>query len=112
MNLTRRQEKNARLYSQAFPEVRRLRVRRADSPTKRFTAEFEMGGRAHKVNFGQPGATTYSDIPEAQREHDIDAWKKRIGYMARASKITNSRGELTYKVPGTANSFSFWILWQ
>lgn len=121
MSLSPIQERNARLYVQAFPEVQRLRISRARNVdgrphlTKRFTAEFEIDGKARRVNFGQVGAKTYSDVPKAGREmpdFDMEMFKKRMSYMARASKITNSSGEYTYKIPGTANSFAFWILWQ
>jgi Family of unknown function (DUF5754) len=95
-------ERKIREYERRFPRVTKLQVRPSRKAEKRFRAEFLFDGQARAVDFGLRGATTYFD--GAPR-------KKQKSYQARASKITNAAGQYTYKLPGTANSFSYWLLW-
>lgn len=100
MNSTIRQ--NIIKYHRLFPSVKNLVVVPSSSLNKRLTAVFYMGGRRHVVHFGLRGATTYADGASKA---------KRDSYRARASKITNASGQYTYKIPGTANSFAYHLLW-
>jgi hypothetical protein len=84
-----------------FPAVKNLVLCKTTGP-KRFAAEFTMGGKHRIVRFGDPNGSTYADGASSQ---------KRNSYRARASKITNARGQYTYKIPGTANSLAYWLLW-
>lgn len=95
-------ERRIAAYESRFPAVKALHVGRSTRKGKRYAAEFVMNGRPHRVDFGQDSATTYLDgAPTA----------KMRAYRARASKITDKYDRYTYKVPGTANSFSYWLLW-
>lgn len=95
-------ERKIREYKRRFPQVHDLAVVRSDRTGKRLKATFSMAGRPHTVHFGLSTAYTWADgAPE----------EKRRSYRARASKITNGRNQYTYRLPGTANSFAYWILW-
>ena len=89
-------------YKKRFPSVKNLIISESMLPDKRLTASFDIGGEHKIVNFGLRGAYTYADgAPE----------QKRDSYRARASKIRNKSGRSTYMIPGTANSFAYWLLW-
>lgn len=93
---------NVAKYHRIFPSVKNLHILPSHSPHKRFTAIFNLNGRRRVVQFGQRGAFTFADgAPRSKRD----------SYLARASKITNARGQYTYRLPGTANSFAYWLLW-
>lgn len=94
--------KNIGKYRRLFPSVKNLHISPSSSPNKRLKAEFIMNGRPYIVHFGLKGAYTYADGAPIS---------KRDSYRARASKITNAKGEYTYKIPGTANSFAYHLLW-
>lgn len=89
-------------YMRRFPQVKNLTLKRSPREGKRLVANFTMFGQHHTVHFGQWGAFTYAD--GATKE-------KRDSYRARASKITNKNGQYTFVIPGTPNSFAYWILW-
>jgi hypothetical protein len=89
-------------YMRRFPEVTHLSLTPSTAAGKRLTARFVMDGEERRVHFGLYGATTWADGADAN---------KRKGYQARASKITDRYGRYTFNVPGTANSFAYWILW-
>lgn len=89
-------------YQKRFPSVKNLTVKPSNKKDKRFVAEFQIGAKSYKKHFGLKNAFTYFDGAPIT---------KRNGYIARASKITNKDGKYTYKIPGTSNSFAFWILW-
>lgn len=95
-------QEQADKYMQIFPEVRNLVIKPSTRVGKRFRAEFIMDGKKQTVFFGQPGAVTYFDSPNEA---------KRNGFRSRASKIKDKAGEYTYNKPGTANSFSYNLLW-
>lgn len=100
-------------YSHLFPEIKNLAITRSERKDKRFTAHFTIRGTSRKINFGQPGAYTYYDWILEGRPADIASAMevKRAGYRARAAEIRNGEGKRTAMVPGTANSFAFWLLW-
>jgi len=95
-------EKNIQSYSARFPTVKNLIVFPSWLPTKRLVASFDLDEKKHIVHFGQRGAKTYADGTTKIRQRS---------YKARASKIKNNAGEYTYKIPGTANSLSYFVLW-
>lgn len=99
---------NVKKYAKKFPSVIGLRVRKLPGDSKkRFVADFTMDGKERRVQFGSPVAKTWIDFGTK-----TDAAKiKRRSYRARASKIKNKSGVYTYMVPGTANSFAYWLLW-
>lgn len=95
-------ERKIRAYKQKFPQVKDLHITESDSEHKRLRAEFTLRGKHKVVHFGLKTAYTWADgAPKAKRD----------SYRARASKITNADGKYTYVIPGTANSFAYWILW-
>ena len=55
-----------------------------------------------KVHFGSPKYPDYLDHKDQER---------RDKYLARASKIKNRQGELTYKDPNSSNFWSYNLLW-
>jgi hypothetical protein len=89
-------------YEKRFPQVKNLVLSVSTASGKRLTATFVLHGQKCMVHFGLKGAYTYSDGAPPE---------KRDSYKARASKITNAKGEYTYMIPGTANSFAYWLLW-
>lgn len=89
-------------YLRRFPSVKNLHLAPSPNPRKRLRATFDQDGHQRTIDFGQRGAKTFADGATE---------KKKDGYKARASKITNADGELTYRHPGTANSLSYWLLW-
>jgi hypothetical protein len=89
-------------YKRRFPQIKDLVVEESSRKGKRLTATFTQKGEKKTVHFGQDTAFTWADGADA---------KKRASYQARASKITNAKGEYTYRIPGTANSLAYWILW-
>jgi len=94
--------RNINKYNRLFPQVKKLHVRTSDSKNKRLTATFVLNDKLHMVHFGLAGAYTYADgAPKSKRD----------SYQARASKITNAAGRYTYKIPGTANSLAYHLLW-
>lgn len=95
-------ESRIKYYMQLFPQVKKLKIKPSNRDTKRFIAEFELNGIPQKIHFGQRGAYTYFD--GAPKE-------KMLSYRARASKIKNKKGRYTYNIPGSANSFAYYILW-
>lgn len=94
--------KNITAYIKKYPQIRDLYVIPSDVGNKRLTAIFNKNGKYKTVHFGLRGAFTYADGASKQ---------KRDSYRARASKITNANGRFTYKIPGTANSFAYHLLW-
>ncbi len=94
-------QKKVNDYMKRFPQVKQLRVYPCLG-AKRYTAVFLLNNKRKVVHFGMKGGFTYLDGASE---------KKRNSYKARASKITNSEGMYTYRIPGTANSFSYWLLW-
>lgn len=92
----------AKKYMKLFPEVRDLIIVQSNRINKRYRAEFVMNGKDYVVHFGQLGALTYLDRKDAA---------KRNAYQSRASKIRDKSGATTYNKPGTANSFSYNLLW-
>lgn len=95
-------ESRARAYMKRFPAVRNLVIKPAKVNGKRFTAVFDLRGKKITKHFGLAGAYTWFDGAPVE---------KRNSYRARASKITNKRGQYTYKIAGTSNSLAYWILW-
>lgn len=92
----------ARAYMRKFPTVKNLLIYASKVKNKRFTADFYIGGKRKIKHFGLSGAYTWFDgAPRSKRD----------SYRARASKITNKRGQYTYKIAGTSNSFAYFILW-
>ncbi|AVR53156.1 hypothetical protein MarSH_451 [Marseillevirus Shanghai 1] len=90
-----------REYQRLFPSVKHLKLSPSPRPQKRFKATFELDGEPKVVHFGQKGAFTYFDgAPET----------KRNAFRARHSKILN-KGRTAYKVPGSASSLAWVILW-
>ncbi|ALX27665.1 hypothetical protein GMAR_ORF291 [Golden Marseillevirus] len=90
-----------REYQRIFPTVKNLRITNSDRSQKRYKATFLLDGEEKTVHFGQRGAFTYADgAPES----------KRRAYRARHSKILN-KGRTAYKVPGSASSLAWVILW-
>lgn len=96
-------EKKRKEYLKRFPSVKKLIIYPSHRADKRFTAEFTLDNHPKKIHFGMKTATTFFD--------DSSLWEKRRLYQKRASKITNKFGEYTNEIPGTANSFSYYILW-
>lgn len=94
--------RNLPRYKKRFPQVANLILQPSRVGNKRLTAMFDIGGKRKMVNFGLRGAVTYADGASK---------KKRDSYRARASKIKNKKGQFTYLLPGTANSFAYWLLW-
>lgn len=93
---------NLAKYKKKFPQVKELSISKSNREGKRFVARFVMYGKQKTIHFGLHGAYTYFDgAPKS----------KRNAYRARASKITNLNGDYTYKIAGTANSFSYHLLW-
>jgi len=90
-------------YKKRFPTVEHLVIKPSKVKNKRFCATFTLKGKNKTINFGLDTATTYFDDPALKT--------KRESYLARASKITNKKGQYTYKIAGTANSFAYYILW-
>jgi hypothetical protein len=66
------------------------------------TKRFKIKYNGKWVNFGQKGEHAFID------HNDV---KRQKSYHARAAGIRNKAGELTYKIPGTANYYSYWLLW-
>ncbi|AEA06954.1 conserved hypothetical protein [Lausannevirus] len=88
-------------YQRIFPNVKNLKITKSGRSQKRYKAEFMMDGEPHIVHFGQKGAFTFADgAPESKRQ----------AYRARHSKILN-KGRTAYKVPGSASSLAWVILW-
>ena len=56
-----------------------------------------------KVHFGSP------EYPDCTIHKDKD---RRDKYLARATKIKNKQGELTYTNPESSNYWSIRLLWQ
>lgn len=73
-------------------------VRLSEKPDKKIV--IRINGKT--IHFGQKGSQTFI---EGASE------KKRDAYRARASKITNKKGEYTYLIPFTNNYLSYHILW-
>lgn len=92
----------AEKYMKKFPKVKKLRLTESDRHGKRLKALFMLDGKKHTIHFGDFYSETY---------YDGASETKRRAYQARASKIKNKEGEFTYMIPGTANSFSYWLLW-
>jgi hypothetical protein len=95
--------KKINAYMRRFPAVKNLTIVKSKVKNKRLCAIFILKGKNYNINFGLDTATTYYDDPTLK--------EKRKSYIARASKITNKKGQYTYKIPGTANSFAYYILW-
>lgn len=64
------------------------------------------------INFGDKRYTQYKDnvlgLYKNQNNNDDE---RRKSYKSRASKITNKKGELTFKNPEYANYYSYNFLW-
>ena len=64
------------------------------------------------INFGDKRYTQYFDnvlgLYKNQNNNDDE---RRKSYRERASKITNKKGELTFKNPEYANYYSYNFLW-
>lgn len=95
-------QKLSNAYEKRFPSVKHLDIKEDHLGNKRFKASFSINNKQKTKRFGLVGAQTWYDGCEES---------KRNSYRARASKIKNKAGEHTYEVPGTANSFAYWILW-
>lgn len=89
-------------YMRKFPTVKDLKIERSSRPEKRFVARFMIGNRKRTVHFGLKGGSTYID----HRDKKI-----RAAWRARHSKIKLKDGRFAYRVPGTAESFSYHLLW-
>lgn len=66
-----------------------------------------------KVNFGDQRYEQYKDRTTLNlygHMNHLDE-KRRKAYRNRAEKIKNKKGEYTYKIPHTANWFSYNFLW-
>ena len=90
-------------YKRRFPQISELKITNSKRAGKRFCAKFTLNGVRRTVHFGLDGAYTYYDGASPE---------KRNSYLARASKIKNASGKYTYLIPGTANSFAYWLLWN
>lgn len=95
-------ENRIKEYMKIFPSITNLSVEPATSAQKRFRAIYTQDGRTKSTNFGSRYGTTYIDGAGAV---------SRASFHARARRIKNKQGELTYKKAGTPNSFAFWLLW-
>lgn len=60
-----------------------------------------------KIHFGYKGPN--GEV--AQTYFDGASEEKRNAYRARASKIKNKAGELTYQIPYTPNMLAYHFLW-
>ena len=89
-------------YMSKFPRVTELIVEPSDGAKKRFRAIYFLDGVMKSTTFGSRYGTTFIDGASAQT---------RYSFHARARKIKNKRGQYTYEILGTPNSFSFWLLW-
>lgn len=92
----------AKRYMRMFPAVTDLTIGPSNRINKRYRADFMMDGKWRIVHFGQLGAVTYLDRRDS---------RKKNAYQSRASKIRDKSGEVTYNKAGTANSFSYNLLW-
>ncbi len=90
-------------YMNRFPDIKQLTINKSNRPNKRFVASFFKNGKHKTVHFGSNSRSTFFDNNKL-----LD---KRNAYQARASKITNKSGRYTYKLSGTPNSFSYYLLW-
>jgi hypothetical protein len=64
-----------------------------------------------KIGFGLKGYQHYKDKLGYYKSLDHLDKQRRDRYRARASKIKNKKGELTYKDKNTSNYWAFHYLW-
>ena len=65
------------------------------------------------IHFGQLGYQHYKDITPLKLYSNLNHLdkKRRDRYRARASKIKNKQGELTYNNPEYPNFYAYHFLW-
>ena len=80
---------------------------------KKYRVEFMYNGKLHKVNFGDKRYEQFKDSTPLKLYNHLDHNNKerRKNYRARASRIKNKKGELTYKNPLYPNYWSYKYLW-
>ena len=64
-----------------------------------------------RVYFGNRDYQHYHDKLGHYKELNHEDKPRRSNYRKRAAGITNSRGQKTYAIPGTANWFAYHVLW-
>lgn len=73
-------------------------VKKSPQKNKKYVVEY----KGKKIHFGHPSYQDYLD-------HQDDS--RRKNYQARASKIRNKQGQLTYKNKNSANFWAYHVLW-
>tara|TARA_R110002153_G_scaffold116153_6_gene259799 strand:+ start:2201 stop:2491 length:291 start_codon:yes stop_codon:yes gene_type:complete len=63
------------------------------------------------IHFGDSKMEQFKDKTGIWKSKDHGDKERRKNYKARASGIKNKKGELTYKLPTSANFHSYNILW-
>ena len=89
-------------YMRNFPSVTELTVTPSKNQKKRFRAIYLLNGELRTTTFGSRYGVTHIDGADD---------KRRDNYRKRAMHIKNRNGDRTYRIPGSANSFSYWLLW-
>jgi len=71
-------------------------------PSSRKNKKYMVNYRGTPVHFGDSRYEDFLDHKDNERRHR---------YRQRASKIVNKLGQLTYKIRGTPNYYSYHLLW-
>ena len=71
----------------------------------------QSNGKIKTIHFGDTKMEQFKDKTGIWKSKDHGDKERRKNYKARASGIKNKKGELTYKLPTSANFHSYNILW-
>lgn len=63
------------------------------------------------IHFGDSNMEQFKDKTGIWKNKDHGDEKRRKSYLNRAKGIKNKKGELTYKIPSSANYHAIRILW-
>ena len=87
-----------------IPQNRRINVPfKSDVKHKKYSVYVKDGKNIRKINFGQQGYPDFRSGTASKEQRDR--------YLKRAKNIKNKKGQLTYKIPTTANYWSVKYLW-
>ena len=68
-------------------------------------------GKTKTIHFGDSSMEQFKDKTGIWKSKDHGDKERRKLYKSRASGIKNKKGELTYKLPTSANYHSYNVLW-
>jgi hypothetical protein len=84
-------------------------IKKSDRKNKKLVGIAPSGNEVH---FGHPDYEHYYDETGIWENLNHLDEERRDNYNARAKKIKDKRGKLTYMNPESPNAWAYWVLWN